>query len=91
MKVGSQMALEQAVQAGRVIRRLANGMQLFFFPSRDYTREVSFTQGVEGHVVKSGGSEDDFHLAADGDLGFSWEPTSLVGGMDKMSLDMPGF
>ena len=83
VKTGSALALEQAVQGGRVLRRMANGMQLFYFPSRDYMREVSFTQGVQGFNVKHGSNEDDFDR-----LGYVWEPSAVVGSMEPtMSMD----
>ena len=88
VKTGSALALEQAVQGGRVLRRMANGMQLFYFPSRDYMREVSFTQGVQGFNVKHGGNEDDFNKAAEDQLGYDWEPSAVVGSMEPtMSMD----
>ena len=75
IKAGSYIQLVQAVREGRVLRRLVSGLPMFYFPRREFIKETAFSQAVQGDINKEGGDLEEFEHAADGQLGFNWDPT----------------
>ena len=90
MKVGgSQLALDQGIKAGRIIKSSVggpSGMPLYFFPRREYTKESIFSQKVGGESGKGSASLGDLAEVAEDQLGFSWDPSGLIGSMDGLGI-----
>ena len=70
--------LVQIVREGRVLRKVVSGLPIFYLPRRDFIKETSFAQSVQGSINKDGGTLQDFEHAADGQLGYLWDPTESI-------------
>ena len=75
----SQLALDEGVGAGRIIKSQMPGgsMPMFFFPGREYSENSVYKQVVGGDSGKFV-ELSDLGKAADEQLGFQWEPCKLL-------------
>ena len=77
---GSQVSLDQAISANRVLKRLvAPGMYMYYFPTRAYTKEKLFSQTLGGEADKAGASFADLAKSQEEKMGFTWEPENIIG------------
>ena len=76
-RCGSQAALEKAIEGKRVFKANVQGMVLYFFPRREFSRDQVFCQALDGSVDK-GGDMEQFQAMNDDQMGFEWEPQKLI-------------
>ena len=76
-RCGSQASLDRAIEAKRVFRITTQGLTLYYFPRREFSRDQVFSQALDGSVDK-GGSMNDFQVMSGEQMGFEWEPDKLI-------------
>ena len=77
---GSQVALDQGVRAGRIIRTQTPGsMPMFFFPRKEYSKDSVYKQMIGGGSEKASSNLADLNLVEPDKLGFHWDPKDIVG------------